>query len=333
MKQELLEEAADWYDRRNELSTNEQSKFLRWLQDDEHRIAYEKISRCMNSQALNEALKAQTCKKEVRGQTNIHPFKRVPLITKYRLVAASIALFCITSIIFVNSVSLRDKTQNKNPLVAANLSRDLIEVYSTDTAERNARVLTDGSEVLLNASSSLKFKSTVDQRHATLNDGQVMFDVAHEERPFVIGIGSSQVEVLGTVFDIDRNGSNVTINVYEGLVSVTADRSIKLRKGERVNITNDILGHVQRHNDIAPSWDKGWLEVEGEPLSDVIAKFQRYIRKPLILNMAIPADHIVNGRFDLDSPVASLQLLARVSDLELNVNEKSIRISERDESQ
>ena len=326
MKTEMLEEAADWYDNQAELSTSEHAEFLRWLENKEHRLAYEKIVSYMGSPEITLALDAQ----QVPAHTGVvHYLNSVFTYSSQRALAASVAIFSLAallslSLIYSESSTTTATTQSQaGPTVAT-------ETYITETAIRASRILSDGSQVHLNALSALEFKASHDERHAILNQGQVLFDVAHDtQRPFIIDVGSSQVVVLGTLFDIDRTDKGMTLHVYEGVVTVSADKKILVHKGQSVSVINNKIEENKSHNDLMPTWRTGWLDVNQEPITQVIAKFQRYIDKPLKLDQSIPSDYKISGRFDLDNPIESLRLLSKISQLDVHIGVNDIDITPR----
>ena len=81
-------------------------------------------------------------------------------------------------------------------------------VYNTLSTPRGGKyqvVLPDGSKVWLNASSSLYFPTafTGNIREVVLT-GEAYFEVAkNKEKPFRVKVGSMQVNVLGTHFNIN----------------------------------------------------------------------------------------------------------------------------------
>lgn len=74
--------------------------------------------------------------------------------------------------------------------------------------------LHDGTEVWLNAESTIEFPSTfTDTERRVKMKGEAYFKVAHNEaRPFVVDLGDKTIHVLGTEFDV-RNYASETAKV------------------------------------------------------------------------------------------------------------------------
>ena len=145
--------------------------------------------------------------------------------------------------------------------------------------------LPDGSEVWLNANSSLTYprEFTGDQRMVTL-DGEAFFDVSHDpQHPFMVAGGVSTVKVLGTSFNFDsKKGAAISslsvttgkVLFFEGkkmekdstaAVVVMAGNHADLKVVDRTFSLNSLA------NENYLSWKTGKLTFVNTPLSEVIA--------------------------------------------------------------
>ncbi len=97
--------------------------------------------------------------------------------------------------------------------------------------------LADGTVLTLNKNSALRVHRTLfaGQRRVSLESGEAFFEVARNERkPFEVHIGGTRVVVLGTSFNVRKDGPEVEVVVASGQVAVS--------NGER----NATLGAMQR---------------------------------------------------------------------------------------
>jgi transmembrane sensor len=113
--------------------------------------------------------------------------------------------------------------------------------YNTITTPRGGQyqvILNDGTKVWLNAASSLKFPQafTGKQREVELT-GEAYFEVAkNKAKPFMVQANGTQVQVLGTHFNVNAYGDNdgVTTTLLEGLVRMASGRStVMLTPGQQ----------------------------------------------------------------------------------------------------
>lgn len=320
MKPEILEQAADWIDQKTELTTKQKASLEIWLQNSEHEAAYKKMQSVMNSNELMEAVTHS--KKE-----NVKPAAKIKLETKVKplkyfqtplALAASVA--CIFT--FVYMLYPLTNTQPQVEVAAQNIYQTEL---NTEIAERSSSMLKDGSKVHLNANSVLSVSQTKEQRLASLDKGQVFFDVAPDKnRPFIINAGDSTITVLGTSFDVDRTPNYTSISVYEGVVKVKAEEEITLTKGQSIKISSGrIVDFKNQLQDMLPLWRSGWLEVDDGSIVDVVAQLQSYLDKEVVFDAQL-TDLRINGRFALDRPEESLMLISNANQLELHYEAQRI---------
>ncbi|MGS2761559.1 FecR family protein [Sinomicrobium sp. M5D2P9] len=120
------------------------------------------------------------------------------------------------------SIYLKWNTPAKTPPIT-------ILEKSTDWGQKLSLTLTDGTEIRLNAGSTIKFpeKFTGDTREVELT-GEAFFNVARNpKKPFIIKSDAIRTTVLGTSFNIHTFPENeeITITVATGKVKVASDSS------------------------------------------------------------------------------------------------------------
>ncbi|SOD18407.1 FecR family protein [Pedobacter xixiisoli] len=131
-------------------------------------------------------------------------------------------------------------------LVKGNLEDDLqkINVLSTPAGGKFSVVLSDGSKVWLNASSSIKFPAAFGKDHRKVEiKGEAYFEIEKDKnRPFYVVNGSSEIKVLGTHFNVmaypDEYRSELTL--LEGSVQFTKNgHSEILKPGRQILYTEN----------------------------------------------------------------------------------------------
>ncbi|MFT4048021.1 MAG: FecR domain-containing protein, partial [Solimonas sp.] len=176
----------------------------------------------------------------------------------------------------------------------------------------------DGSRLHLSAQTRVAYALGGTQRTVELQQGEVFFEVARDAaRPFVVTAGTTTVTVLGTVFDVNRVGERVQIQVYEGRVRVSDGTQRELHAGDSVWSGHGSLDPIEsfdRHAE-QPDWMRGWLQVREMPLGDVLAQLQRYAPHPIVLRDAGLDTLRVSGQLSLERPRESMALLAELQGL------------------
>ncbi|HYW49366.1 MAG TPA: FecR domain-containing protein [Gemmatimonadaceae bacterium] len=114
-------------------------------------------------------------------------------------------------------------------------------LYATTVGAAQQIRLADGTEVRLGPASSLQLVRGFGDAHRRVTlQGEAWFTVTHDaSKPFVITVGSTTVEDVGTAFSIRESPSRaVSVRVGEGIVRVrvpaaSGDSSVTLRAGDR----------------------------------------------------------------------------------------------------
>ena len=209
--------------------------------------------------------------------------------------------------------------------------------YSTGIGEQRTVQLADGSTVELNARSTIQVHLTEQQRDLTLLEGQALFRVAKDkQRPFVVRAGEAQVRAVGTEFDVYKKPTATVVTVVEGRVE-TYDSSdspgtaaIVLSAGEQLTV----LPHVvtkPTHADtaIATAWVQKRLIFEETPLSDVAEEFNRYNRRPLVIDAGELEKLKISGVYSSTDPASLINFLRSQNSMQVVETEKQVRVLPR----
>lgn len=99
------------------------------------------------------------------------------------------------------------------------------ETGSPGAVEIERRILADGSGVELNRGAIVSATFTGDERRVTLEQGEALFAVEKEGRPFIVSAGNIEVRALGTAFAVRLEPTAVQVLVTEGRVALVAEPS------------------------------------------------------------------------------------------------------------
>jgi transmembrane sensor len=198
--------------------------------------------------------------------------------------------------------------------------------YQTATGQVRNVVLPDGSVVGLNTQTELEWVGSAHDRRVRLIRGEAYFQVVHDpSRPFRILLARSQVQVLGTRFDVYQmaNG-DVRVSVISGTVAVEAlDNGVgaaplwsrHLTSGQQIEYSPvGLLADV--HSIVAPKvirWRQGMLETQGEPLSDFVSDLSRYTSERILIADPRAATQKVGGAFSVHDVDGTLDRLGRIA--------------------
>lgn len=193
--------------------------------------------------------------------------------------------------------------------------------------------LSDGSNVTLNTTTTIRVEFTPKEREVRLDRGEAFFVVAKDaRRPFVVRVADKRVIAVGTQFSVRRDGDEVRVEVAEGRVRVQSgpeslhlasksegdvlqpahpalledavgtpgEPDVLLTPGGIANSTKD--GIVLQERDVSDveadlTWRQGYLTFRNTSLADVVSQFNRYNSRKLKIGDAGTGAVRISGTF------------------------------------
>jgi len=187
---------------------------------------------------------------------------------------------------------------------------DLIgNVYNTVSTPRGGHyqvILPDGSQVWLNAASSIHFPTAFTGKERIVEiTGEAYFEVAKNKTlPFVVKVNSSEVRVFGTHFNVMAYADEAAIKttLLEGSVQFSNGlASCMLKPGEQSELTKSgqvkVISGVDVDNAIA--WKNNMLDFENTDIESVMRQLSRWYDVDVVYNKK------VNDRFFAEIPSSS----------------------------
>jgi transmembrane sensor len=160
--------------------------------------------------------------------------------------------------------------------------------YQTRPGERRTVNLPDGSTIAMNGGSSLSVTYSRKRRFVTMGSAEAAFDVTHTPgRPFVIDVGRSEVQVVGTAFDIRRDTDSTRVVVSRGVVEVTdlkgVDAPVRLTVGQTLERQDAASQALVSHADpqSVSDWQSGRMVYSGQSLAEVAQDLSRAFKVPV----------------------------------------------------
>lgn len=187
-----------------------------------------------------------------------------------------------------------------------NLSEKGISTASLNTLEtpRGGQfkvVLSDGSEVWLNAGSQLRYptKFTGDSREVELI-GEAYFEIKHNpKKPFKVHTKDQHIQVLGTGFNISSYPNSITTTALaHGKVSVSSGSSpspaaMILAPGQQAVSNSGKLLKQNADIDRVTAWKNGLFKFKKSSVQDITAQIERWYDVQFVFrNKTIPTRQI-----------------------------------------
>lgn len=303
------EEAAAWFARLNTRSipATALEEFRIWRQTPGNREAYaaieaiwSKTGKLRNDPEMGDAVTAALARtrKSRPGVTLVGTLKSRP-VTSFGFTAIT-ALALLVSLQWVEARS----------------------VYSTGVGEQRLVRLDDGSRVRLDTQTQIKVRFGQDARRVVLEKGQAFFDVAKDAgRPFVVAAGTTDVQAVGTRFDVRRDDGKVRVILVDGVVEVRTatpapsagpPQRWTLKPGEQLTAGRQVIAPRSVDVAAATSWTDGRITFRAVPLTTAIAEVNRYSDEKIELDAPLVGAIPVSGIFNSGDTEA---FVAAVSDL------------------
>lgn len=198
-------------------------------------------------------------------------------------------------------------------------------VLEVPAGHRMSITLEDGTSVCLNGGARIEYPLlfTEDERRVKLS-GEAFFKVAHNaEYPFVVETFASEIEVLGTRFNVfadDENGRFAT-TLAEGKVRVTnlvGDRKerVVLSPDEMVRLVDGHLMTFKVAAQDALSWTEGYINLRNVAFDELMRRFEyAYGVKIVIARSTLPRIGYESGKIRISEGVDfALRLLQQACD-------------------
>jgi transmembrane sensor len=155
---------------------------------------------------------------------------------------------------------------------------------STPKGGKYSLILSDGTKVMLNASSSIRFPDHFNKGNRMVYiTGEVYFDVRHlkDNTPFVVVLPQQKVEVLGTRFTINsyQDEPDIKTTLLDGKVKVSSmvsDKSVILSPGEQAIVSNSKISKNLTNTAISTAWLNDDFLFIDEDLPSIMKQLQRW---------------------------------------------------------
>ena len=170
----------------------------------------------------------------------------------------------------------------KQKFTVRHLSDGSVLVENPAHASPQESPLPDGSRVTLADASYIQYPEQQhgDRREVTLS-GQAKFEIAPDKRPFTVHAGNTDIEVLGTQFNVMNYTDGPTIvTLISGKIRLSnANGRIELQPGQRVTIKNGQMAKKDlEHPESCLAWayNPPYFSFENDSLDTALREIARW---------------------------------------------------------
>ena len=164
-------------------------------------------------------------------------------------------------------------------------------------------ILPDGSEVWLNAESTIEFPSAfTEQERRVVLHGEAFFKVAHDERaPFYVETDRLKVRVLGTEFNFrNYRDEEAHVSLVKGSVEVmqpgTDEAAARLQPGQDAcwNEAGQVVDVHAVDTFAVTQWVQGFFYFDDAPLKTILREVGRWYNLGVVFRNAAYLDYRVH---------------------------------------
>lgn len=333
MQQKNFEELFEGY-LQNNLSDAEQQQMMEIIQQGTHddflkekihdMLKRDYVTEVMDKKQGDDILQYILSKPESESKVvKLNPGRRRKIILQSLFAAASIILLIAVG----NSFFFKPKTSISVPEVKP---ATIVENTLIDFSGKQLVHLPDGSTVLLNDNSSLKYDEksfNSNTREVTLT-GEAFFDIKHnEKKPFIVHTGKIQTRVLGTAFNINAKNSsnNIEVTVARGKVQVGDTEKIYgvITPNQQIKVNKSTLNFEQNNISAAvvTEWKSNYLILDDINMTEAVSLIsQKYKVSILIQNEKIKNCRITASFLNEEDLDHVLKVISSVIETEYHYN-------------
>lgn len=209
------------------------------------------------------------------------------------------------------------------------------EVCVPKGGRANTVILSDGTKVVLNAATTLKYPASFngEKRQVYLN-GEAYFEVTkNETKPFVVKLNKQHITVLGTIFNVEayEDESYTAVTLLSGQVMLEAFNEFNestecvLMKPNQYALTDNKSGSVslsEVNTFLENAWMNGEYKFKDAPLSSIIKRLENYYNVRIHLDDPHLYKIRYTGTFSLDQDILDV---FRIIDYERQLTLKRVK--------
>lgn len=215
-------------------------------------------------------------------------------------------------------------------------NKDVTTAYNTLSTPRGKLfhlVLPDGTEVWLNAASSLRYPVSFNAAERVVElTGEAYFDVKQAAtKPFRVKTGpQSEIRVLGTAFNVNAytNEPAVTTTLLHGSVQVVAAQQPTLLKpGQQAAVAGTDVKVKTVDTSGVTAWKEGMFQFDNTGIRQVMNQLERWYDITVVYENGVP-DIRFGGKMERDLDLRSVLRILEISNVHYRLEERKLIITQ-----
>ncbi|MBR9777228.1 MAG: DUF4974 domain-containing protein [Cytophagales bacterium] len=192
------------------------------------------------------------------------------------------------------------------PLPENNVALAMYEEHTTVPGVKSHLTLSDGSQVVLNSGSKLRYLKNFEKNRRELYlTGEAFFNVTQDSlRPFIVRTLETSTTALGTSFNVSAyQGETVDVSLITGKVVVDKDnllaKTITLLPGEalKIDLENDNFVKSRFDKEEVIGWTKKRIIFQKTPLFEAIRVLENWYGVQIQIKNRPTHQILLSGKF------------------------------------
>lgn len=200
----------------------------------------------------------------------------------------------------------------------------LYNTLSTPRGRQFQLALPDGSRVWLNAASSITYPTSFASNERVVKvSGEVYMEIAKDaSRPFRVAVRGMEVEVVGTVFNVNayEDEEAIKTTLVEGKVKVKKDQAMMVLKPGQQSVLTTTGLKLKDNADVgqALAWKNGFFQFDNDDLQTVMRQLGRWYDVAVAYEGAVP-EISFSGELRMQSKLSEVLALLEKWDVRFRV--------------
>lgn len=209
------------------------------------------------------------------------------------------------------------------------------EIHVQKGGRANTVILSDGTKVVLNAATTLKYPASFNGKNRQVYlDGEAYFEVTkNEEKPFVVKLNKQDITVLGTTFNVQAYSNELysEITLLSGQILLEAfnekgeSMSRMYLKPDQKALSDNKMGSVSLQDvnaSLSNAWINGEYKFKDASLSSIVKRLENYYNVKIYLDDKRLEQIKYTGTFSLDQDILDV---LRIIDYEKQFTFKRVK--------
>lgn len=225
------------------------------------------------------------------------------------------------------------KIVNKNSLLCKETQEEITYNKITIPAGYTYNItLIDGTEILLNAGSSIKYPTRFENERVVEMTGEVYFKVAKSETRFIVKVGDIDVKVYGTEFNINEIGlGGVEMVLVNGEIGVAIPNEDEIIMAPHQMLSYDGENHKPTLTDVNAEdyikWKENEFSYVRRSLLAVLSDIERWYNVDFDIRCDISTENVtllMNRELSINDALELIELIVDVKFIKEGGNHYSI---------